>query len=76
MYCFNWEETLAIYSFLLVAGYSDRIQGKKGYISETQLEELAQSALEQINDRKYDMDMKTKGVKTIVKYGVAIQGKM
>lgn len=51
------------------------LKAKREYINETQLEELAQSALAQINDRKYDTDMKTRGVKTIFKYGVAFQGK-
>ena len=39
------------------------------------LKVLAQTALKQINDKKYDTEMKTKGVKTIFKFGVAFSGK-
>ncbi|MDE6406813.1 MAG: ATP-binding protein, partial [Lachnospiraceae bacterium] len=44
-------------------------------VTEEQLEALAQSALDQINNREYDTEMKTRGVKTIFKYGVAFSGK-
>ncbi len=43
--------------------------------TETALKELAKTALRQINERKYDTEMKTRGIKTIVKYGVAFSGK-
>lgn len=36
---------------------------------------LAQEALNQINTRGYDTEMRRRGVKTIVKYGVAFSGK-
>ena len=36
---------------------------------------FAKTALRQINDRKYDTEMKTNGVKKIYKYGVAFSGK-
>lgn len=39
------------------------------------LKELSKTALQQIDDRKYDVDMKTKGIKKIFKYGVAFSGK-
>lgn len=39
------------------------------------LKVLAQTALKQINDKKYDTEMKTNGVKTIYKFGVASSGK-
>ena len=39
------------------------------------LKELAQQALEQIGNKKYDVDMKTQGVQEIYKYGVAFCGK-
>lgn len=42
---------------------------------ENELQELAKTALKQINDKKYDTDLKSKGVKTIYKYGVAFSGK-
>lgn len=44
-------------------------------VTEEQLEALAQSALDQINNREYDTEMKTRGIKTIFKYGVAFSGK-
>lgn len=39
------------------------------------LKQLSETALAQIQDRKYDTDMISKGVKTIFKYGVAFSGK-
>lgn len=43
--------------------------------SEKELQELAKTALKQINDKKYDTELKSKGVKMIYKYGVAFSGK-
>ena len=43
--------------------------------SDTALDELAQNALQQINDRKYDTEMLKHGVDGIIKYGVAFCGK-
>lgn len=43
---------------------------------ETELEKLSKDALKQIEDKKYDTDMKTKGVANILKYGVAFSGKV
>lgn len=43
--------------------------------NENELQELAKTALKQINDKKYDTELKSKGVKTIYKYGVAFSGK-
>lgn len=43
--------------------------------NENELQELAKTALKQINDKKYDTELKSKGVKTIDKYGVAFSGK-
>ncbi|MBK6087641.1 AAA family ATPase [Ruminococcus difficilis] len=40
-----------------------------------QLNDLAQAALYQINELKYDTEMKTHGVTAIYKYGVAFSGK-
>ncbi len=42
---------------------------------EKELKELARAALKQIIDKKYDTEMQTKGIKTIIKYGVAFSGK-
>lgn len=43
--------------------------------SEQKLEELAQTALNQIEDREYDTEMVSKGVAQIFKLGVAFSGK-
>ena len=43
--------------------------------SEKELQNLSIKALEQINNKKYDTDMKAKGIKNIIKYGVAFCGK-
>ena len=39
------------------------------------LKQLSETALAQIEDRKYNTDMSAKGIKTIFKYGVAFSGK-
>ena len=39
------------------------------------LNHLAKSALQQIHDRKYDAEMRSRGVETIYRYGVAFCGK-
>lgn len=44
-------------------------------LSGDKLKQLSETALAQIEDRKYDTDMTSKGVKTIFKYGVAFSGK-
>lgn len=43
--------------------------------STDELKKLSETALEQIEKRKYDTEMTAKGVKTIYKYGVAFSGK-
>jgi len=43
--------------------------------SSEQLKELAEIALQQIVDRKYDTEMRSRGIKNIVKFGVAFSGK-
>ena len=42
---------------------------------ENELKELANVALKQIIDKKYDTEMQTKGIKNVIKYGVAFSGK-
>ena len=42
---------------------------------EKELKELARIALKQIIDKKYDTEMQTKGIKNVIKYGVAFSGK-
>ena len=39
------------------------------------LDELADTALAQINDRQYSVEMTSQGVKSILKYGIAFSGK-
>lgn len=43
--------------------------------SDDSLKQLSEIALQQINDRKYDTEMHSKGINTIYKYGVAFSGK-
>ena len=43
--------------------------------SESELKKLSETALKQIEDKKYDTEMTAKGVKTIYKYGVVFSGK-
>ena len=44
-------------------------------VSGDNLKVLAQTALNQIQTKKYDTDMKTRGIQNILKYGVAFSGK-
>lgn len=44
-------------------------------LGERQLEELSKKALEQINDKKYDQEMKSDGIQDIIKLGIAFSGK-
>ena len=39
------------------------------------LKKLSKTALQQINDKKYDTELTAAGVKTIYEYGVAFSGK-
>lgn len=43
--------------------------------SNVQLQALSETALQQINERKYDVDMSVAGIEKIFKYGVAFCGK-
>ena len=43
--------------------------------SGAELKKLAQNALQQIEDRKYDVDLRSQGFQTIFKYGAAFSGK-
>lgn len=40
-----------------------------------QLEELAKTALEQINDRSYSIELMSQGIQSVLKYGIAFSGK-
>jgi hypothetical protein len=44
-------------------------------LEKTDLESAAASALKQIEERRYDMDLKTRGVRRILHLGFAFQGK-
>ena len=48
-------------------------QGKD--CTEKQLKQLSETALRQINENKYDIDLKAAGIDHIYKYGVAFCGK-
>lgn len=43
--------------------------------TEAELKKLSETALKQINDKKYDTELISDGIKTIYKYGVAFSGK-
>ena len=43
--------------------------------TEPQLEDLAQIALGQINSRRYDTDLQTMGLSSVIKIGIAFSGK-
>ena len=43
--------------------------------NDEQLKKLSETALQQINDKKYETELMTAGVRTIYKYGVAFSGK-
>ena len=44
-------------------------------VSDEELKELAQVALQQIEEKKYDTNMRARGIASILKYGVAFSGK-
>lgn len=43
--------------------------------TDKELKALAETALKQINDKKYDTELKAKGINTVFKFGVAFSGK-
>ena len=55
-------------------GFLIEIKAEKD-CSEEQLEALAQTALQQINDRSYSTEMQALGITSIIKYGLAFSGK-
>ena len=55
-------------------GFLIEIKAEKD-CSEKQLEDLAQAALQQINDRSYSTEMQALGIKSITKLGLAFSGK-
>ena len=56
--------------------YSDtRFRRKKTGSSRVNLAVLADSALQQINEKKYDTELRNAGVNSIIKIGIAFRGK-
>ena len=45
------------------------------FVSGDELKRLAKAAIEQINEKQYETEMKTKGINNIIKYGIAFSGK-
>ena len=58
----------SLLSVILAVGETDKSVLKK-------LKKLSEMALQQINDKKYETELTTAGVRTIYKYGVAFSGK-
>jgi hypothetical protein len=50
------------------------LKASKG-CSDEELKKLSQKALGQINEKKYDTELKNAGITSIIKYGVAFSGK-
>lgn len=44
-------------------------------LSDMELEFLSMEALDQINDKRYDVEMRNDGIKNILKLGIAFSGK-
>ena len=44
-------------------------------LSDKELDALSSEALDQINEKGYDTEMHTEGVKEIIKFGLAFSGK-
>lgn len=47
----------------------------KSKLSAEELEKLAEKALMQIDNKRYDVDMKADGIEDILKLGIAFSGK-
>ncbi len=45
------------------------------FVSEDELKRLAKTAIDQINEKQYETEMRTKGINNIIKYGIAFSGK-
>lgn len=45
------------------------------FVSGNELKRLAKTAIEQINEKQYETEMRTKGINNIIKYGIAFSGK-
>lgn len=50
------------------------LKWKKG-LQESELAELAQGALDQIDEKRYEVIMRKEGVREILKFGIAFSGK-
>ena len=58
----------------MLPGFIIELKYQKG-LSDKQLEDLSADALKQIDEKKYDTEMRVKGISQIFKYGVAFGGK-
>ena len=75
----NRESGLGRFDIMLLSN----VKSMPGFIYEfkftrdekTDLEALAQEALTQINDKKYDTELLSAGIKNIVKIGIGFRGK-
>ena len=47
----------------------------KGSLEPIQLEDLSKEALKQIDDKRYDLEMREDGINNILKLGIAFSGK-
>lgn len=45
------------------------------FVSSDELKKLAKIAIEQISEKQYETEMRSKGIDSIVKYGIAFSGK-
>ena len=47
----------------------------KGGLKETELEKLSTEALNQIDEKRYDMELKEEEIENVIKLGIAFSGK-
>ena len=47
----------------------------KSGLEETELEKLSTEALNQIDEKRYDLELKEEGIENIIKLGIAFSGK-
>ena len=47
----------------------------KSGLKETELEKLSTEALNQIDEKRYDLELKEDGIENVIKLGIAFSGK-
>ena len=57
-----------------VPGMILELKWDKG-LSDEELDALSAEALDQINEKAYDTEMKAEGIRDIIKFGIAFSGK-